>query len=146
MTPPAPRWSDEELRARHARQQRLCAALESIADALPHAVKPCMVAHARALIADYMNFVATMGWPAGDRAESAADNIVDDLFEERRKDVFLAEEVAEALSAWSCGEGRLTPDAMGYLLRSLFDRLRQQMALETDFLSRLSQGPRRRLH
>ncbi|NBC21784.1 MAG: hypothetical protein GVY06_12195, partial [Alphaproteobacteria bacterium] len=74
------------------------------------------------------------------------DNNADDLLEERRKDIFLAEEVAEALSAWSRGEGRLTPDAMGYLLRSLFDRLRQQMALETDFLSRLSQGPRRRLH
>lgn len=146
MTLPAPRWPDAELRARHAHQQRLCAALENIADALPDAVKPCMVAHARALIADYLSIVPAVGWPAGDRAENEADNNADDLLEERRKDIFLAEEVAEALSAWSCGEGRLTPDAMGYLLRSLFDRLRQQMALETDFLSRLSQGPRRRLH
>jgi hypothetical protein len=139
-------WSPEEIRARHARQQRLCVALESIADALPDAVKPCMLARARALIADYLELVEQVDLRAESSDPVRARLVVDDLLEERRKDIFIAEEVAEALSAWSRGEGRMTPDAMGYLLRGLFDRLRQQMALESSFLARLTDNNRKGLH
>lgn len=141
-----PDLSGEEVRARHAQQQRLCMALETIADALPDRVEPCMLARARALISDYLQCERSIDLLAGDDVRARARLMVDDLIEERRKDIFLAEEVADALSAWSCGEAKMTPDAMGYLLRGLFDRLRQQMALEANYLAQLAPNRRKSLH
>ncbi len=131
-------WPDPDLQERHARQRRLCVALESIADGLPDAVKPCMLATARALIADYLQLVEQVDMRAEGCGQVLSGQLAGQMLEERRKDVFIAEEVADALSAWSRGEDRLAPDALGYLLRNLFDRLRQQMALEAGFLARLS--------
>lgn len=146
MATEMPDWSREEVRARHAQQQRLCVALETVADALPDAVKPCMLARARALIADYLKRVAPDDLLIDRHGPARARLIMDDLIDERRKDIFIAEEVAEALSAWSCGEANMTPDAMGYLLRGLFDRLRQQMALEANYLVQLAPDKLKSLH
>ncbi len=140
------RLAEQDLRLRHTRQRRLCQALETIADSLPDAVRPCMLAQARALIADYLALIAHVdedrqtGRPVIDTGD------FDGLARERRKDVFIAEEVAEALTAWSAGASRLAPDAMGYLLRNLFDRLRQQMALEASYLDLLRTEPTDRVH
>ena len=126
-----------ELQARHDSLGALCGVLERVADDLPSDVKLCSVAEARELLIAFIDQVCRESGGALDDARIATPDAIGGLFRERRKDALLAEEVLEALNGYVAGDGRLNGNAMGYLLRSFFDRIHQRIALERELVSRL---------
>ena len=125
------------LQAQHSSLGTLCGVLERVADDLPSDVKLCSVAEARELLADFIDNVRREAGGTLDDAKIATPGAIGGLFRERRKDALLAEEVLDALNGYVAGERRLNANALGYLLRSFFDRIHQRIALEREMVSRI---------
>ena len=126
-----------DLQAQHNSLGTLCGVLERVADDLPSDVKLCSVAEARELLADFIDNVREEAGGTLDDAKIATPGAIGGLFRERRKDALLAEEVLDALNGYVSGDGRMNANAMGYLLRSFFDRIHQRIALEREMVSRI---------
>ena len=125
------------LQAQHSSLGTLCGVLERVADDLPSDVKLCSVAEARELLADFIDNIRQEAGGTLDDAKIATPGAIGGLFRERRKDALLAEEVLDALNGYVAGERRLNANALGYLLRSFFDRIHQRIALEREMVSRI---------
>ena len=125
------------LQAQHNSLGTLCGVLERVADDLPSDVRLCSVAEARQLLTDFIDSVRQEAGGSLDDARIATPGAIGGLFRERRKDALLAEEVLEALNGYVAGDGRMNANAMGYLLRSFFDRIHQRIALEREMVSRI---------
>lgn len=129
--------SERGLQASHDGLGDLCAVLERVADDLPDDVQLCSIARARELLRDFITAVKRDMGGGLDERRVATPGAMGGLLRERRKDVLLAEEVLDALDGYVAGDGRLNANAMGYLLRSFFDRIHQRIALERELISRL---------
>jgi len=124
--------------APHRVEAALCEALEAIADALPEPVSPCLLARTRTLLDGFLDEAA--------RQESGATSglagLSEGLLAEARKDAYLAEEVADALASHARGEENPAPEALGYLLRHLFDRLAHRRIIERELVWRIGSASR----
>lgn len=127
--------------ALHREQRNLCDCLETIADSLPAALdrRTCLVA-ARTLVpvlGRAQIIRTTILFPALKTHWLRIidfERTIERLEFEQLEDQCFAEEVAEALLAWGCGEPRPPADALGYMLRGFFDGVRRHIAFEEELL------------
>lgn len=128
----------EILAEEHALQQELCDLLEAIADSLPHEFDG---AHAKVAVALLQGAI-----PPHTRLEEEAlfpvlltrldpqhtlARAMTWLEEDHAREAALVSEVTDALATLMSGAGRpVHMEALGYMLRGLFDTLRRHIAFE----------------
>lgn len=119
----------------HAHKLRLCDELEAIADALPSQVDQlqCLtVANSLTpVLRESHGFEEKIVFPAFARAEGG-QAVIERLIFEHREDECAAEDVGQALLAYGHGWPIENPEALGYMLRALFETLRRHIAFEKD--------------
>lgn len=115
-----------------------CDALEAIADSLPRPDPRVCVAAAdtlEQLVDAAHELEESVLFPI--LTASGRRELLDTMTRLRREhlaDGSTAGEVSEALYDLSIGQSRLSPDAMGYLLRSFFDSMRRHVHSELELL------------
>ncbi len=118
----------------------LCSGLEIVADSLPHATTPRMC----------LTLAASLE-PLVERTHRLEENLLFPLLEasknpqwgptlarlraEHPADLSAAAEVSEALHDLGHGRSALSPDAMGYLLRSFFESMRRHVQSERELIA-----------
>lgn len=129
----------------------LCDELEHIADALPDpSTRQASMHFARSLgpaLVRLHRMEEDVLFPAltkqvGDGAEHAAT--IEHLKLDHYEDECFAEEVQEALLAFGSGNGGLSLEALGYMLRGFFTSKRRHIAFEGEVLKPLVQVAARR--
>jgi hypothetical protein len=119
----------------HSRWQRLCARLEAIADALPEMPTLIEVAALRSQLRDvFSESDGERGFPFGAmfEAESARPQVrrlLDRLRDRRAERAVEAQDLADMVAAEPAG--RISADALGYMLRSIFAGCEESIAIET---------------
>jgi hypothetical protein len=120
---------------RHSAKLALCDMLEAIADSLPGRVDRhrCIVAAATLLptLREAHLYEETMVFPAFGRREDRARS-VRRLCAEHVEDESLAEEVTETLLLVGHGGEIENPEALGFMLRALFEAMRRHIAFERE--------------
>jgi hemerythrin-like domain-containing protein len=128
----------EQLERNYRRLLDLCDTLEAIADSLPHPDARLCLVTIDALeplveqtheLEEYALFPILI---ASGRLE--LEQTVARLRLEHLSDSSSASEVSEALHALVAGRPMLSPDAVGYLLRSFFDSMRRHVRGEIELL------------
>ncbi len=121
----------------HAEKSKLCDALEAIADALPFCVDrlQCLsVASSLVpLLRESHRFEEETVFPAFGRGRPA-DQTIARLKSEHFEDAGAAEDLSEALLAHGHGQPIDNPEALGYMLRALFESMRRHIAFERDHI------------
>ena len=127
----------------------LCDELEHIADGLPdridrEACRALGMSIAETMVTAHRAEAQWLFPALLQRAIEAPElpGVVSGLAEQHRRDQYLAEEVREALLGFAEGKPSLSPDALGYLLRSFFDGQRRHIALERELAAPLLAGIR----
>lgn len=127
-----------QLERRYQQLLDLCDVLEAIADSLPHpdaglcittadALEP-LVELTHVLEEDVLfPILAAPGRPELNRTAAR-------LRREHLSDMFTAGEVSDALRAVASSSSPLSPDAVGYLLRSFFDSMRRHVYGEFEMI------------
>lgn len=139
--PAAPACGDRQLRPcagieeRHAIKLALCDVLEAIADSLPARVDRhrCLVTAAALLPAlrEAHAYEEQAIFPVFARREDRAKT-VRRLCAEHVEDESLAEELTETLLHVGRGGEIANPEALGFMLRALFDAMRRHIAFERE--------------
>lgn len=129
----------------HAVQERLCDALERIADGLPDAVDRRLCAEVTAtLIYDmplHHRDEEQALFPLLRQkalAEDQLDDILDRLASEHQSDTDFAGEIAESLEILGRGDKVRNPDMVGYMLRGFFERYRRHLHWENTLVMPLA--------
>ena len=110
----------------------LCDGLETVADSLPHAVTPrlclTLAAGLEPLVARTQQLEEEALFPllASSHSRQWGPTLAR-LRAEHPADHSIAAEVSEALHDLGNGRAALSPDAMGYLLRSFFESMRRHV-------------------
>jgi hemerythrin-like domain-containing protein len=122
----------------HFEKLRLCEALEEIADSLPDHVDrlKCLgIANLLVpLLRDVHGYEEDVIFPAYEMAvgRGAEDSTIQRLRAEHIEDECFAGEVTEALLAIGHGEAITNADAVGFMLRGMFETLRRHIAFERE--------------
>ncbi len=120
---------------RHAAKLGLCDTLEAIADSLPGGVDRhlCLVMAATLLptLREAHAYEEQAIFPAFARREDRAGS-VRRLCAEHVEDESLAEELTETLLHIGHGGEVANPEALGFMLRALFDAMRRHIAFERE--------------
>ena len=120
---------------RHTAKLAICDMLEAIADSLPGGVDRhrCLVAAATLLptLREAHAYEETTIFPAFGRREDRARS-VRRLCAEHVEDESLAEELTEALLHVGHGGMIGNPEALGFMLRALFEAMRRHIAFERE--------------
>jgi len=143
----------EPLHRSHERLLEICDELEAIADGLPDRVPAarCQVlagAAVAALLQAHESEEQLLLPMLGDSPRPELRQLAARLRREHEFDGETVMEVEEALLALAAGQPNLSPDAIGYLLRSFFESLRRHIQSEQNLLMLLGDLPpdRRSLH
>ena len=137
-----------DMESAHRHKLSLCDAMEEIADALPGQVdrlKCVIVATSLVpLLRECHRFEEQAIFPAFARL-SDADRIVVRLRAEHLEDQSSAEDLSERLLAHGYGRPIDNPEALGYMLRALFESMRRHIAFERDHVLPVvaGKGPKR---
>ena len=119
----------------HAQKLKLCDALETIADDLPARVDrlQCLTVASTLvpLLRECQRFEEESVFPAFANA-GGSGAVVARLVAEHAEDGFAAEDVSETLLAHGHGKPIENPEALGYMLRGMFEALRRHVAFERD--------------
>jgi hemerythrin-like domain-containing protein len=133
----SPRGQVETFEQGHADLGRLCADLEKVADGLPDNVdlSACSVLaqDLRTILADVFRGEEDRLFPFLLRRFPEMPDLApafERLKAEHHADLCYAEEVEEALTAFAAGRPSLSTDAIGYMLRGLFEGQRRHIAAE----------------
>jgi hypothetical protein len=131
----------EVMRRGHLQKLRLCEALEDVADSLPANVDrlQCLaIANLLVpLLRDVHRYEEDVIFPAYGAAATARapeDATIRRLLTEHVEDECFAGEVTQALLAIGHGEGIANPDAVGFMLRGMFETLRRHIAFEREHI------------
>ncbi|MER8375683.1 hemerythrin domain-containing protein [Mesorhizobium sp. M1396] len=122
----------------HREKLQLCDALERIADALPSVDRLKCLGTANAivpLLRDIHRYEETVIFPAYEEAVVGSNaNLASTrrLRAEHVEDECFADEVTEILLAIGHGETVENPEAIGFMLRGLFENLRRHIAFERE--------------
>lgn len=123
----------------HARKLDMCALLEEIADSLPErvdALKCLAAANTLApLLRDVHRFEENAVFPVFEARSTACGRYAGSthrLKAEHMEDEAFAEELTEALMAIGHGEPMSNPEALGFMLRGLFETIRRHVAFERE--------------
>ncbi|MER8576475.1 hemerythrin domain-containing protein [Mesorhizobium sp. M1338] len=121
----------------HREKLQLCDALERIADALPSVDRLKCLGTANAIIPllrDIHRYEETAIFPAYEEAVVGNTNLASTrrLRAEHVEDECFADEVTEILLAIGHGETVENPEAIGFMLRGLFENLRRHIAFERE--------------
>ncbi|MES0029422.1 hemerythrin domain-containing protein [Mesorhizobium sp. M0074] len=122
----------------HGEKLRLCDALEKIADTLPAADRLTCIGVANAIVPLLRNihqYEETVIFPAYEAALTGSDaNLASTrrLRAEHVEDECFAGEVTEILLAIGHGETVENGEAVGFMLRGLFESLRRHIAFERE--------------
>ncbi|MES0151553.1 hemerythrin domain-containing protein [Mesorhizobium sp. M0012] len=126
------------MRRAHREKLQLCDALETIADALPRVDLLKCLGTANAIIPllrDIHRYEETVIFPAYEEATGGSNaNLASTrrLRAEHVEDECFAGEVTETLLAIGHGETVENPEAIGFMLRGLFESLRRHIAFERE--------------
>jgi len=125
----------------HASQLALCEELEAVADSLPSNVDRQRCLHLaraiRSVLADAHNIEEAILFPSIERLQHRlidATATLERLRFEHYEDMCFAEELRETLLCIGRGEGDLSADATGYMLRGFFESIRRHVAFERELL------------
>jgi len=120
---------------RHAAKLELCEMLESIADSLPGRVDRhrCLVVAAQLLptLREAHAYEEQTVFPVFGRREDRAKSVLR-LCAEHVEDESLAEEVTETLLHIGHGGAIANPEALGFMMRALFEAMRRHIAFERE--------------
>lgn len=120
----------------HENKLALCAALESVADALPRGVCRAECLRIASLLVPLLRqahaYEDHIIFPAFAVAAPDADQTIHRLRVEHVEDESFADEVTEILLAVGHGEPIANAEAMGFMLRGLFETLRRHIAFERE--------------
>ncbi|MBN9222662.1 MAG: hemerythrin domain-containing protein [Mesorhizobium sp.] len=126
-----------DLKRAHARMLALCHMLEDIADGLPARVDPfrCLAVAANLVpvLQQCHRFEEEIVFPAFASLQDA-DRIVARLKLEHLEDDCAAADLSELLLAHGHGRPIDNPEALGYMLRALFEPMRRHIAFERDHI------------
>lgn len=124
-----------DMESAHRRKLALCDALEAIADTLPAGVdrlQCVVVANSLVpLLRECHRFEEESVFPAFARLSQDA-RVVVRLRAEHLEDQSAAEDLSEKLLAHGRGAPIENPEALGYMLRALFESMRRHIAFERD--------------
>lgn len=119
----------------HAEKLKLCDALEMIADDLPARVDrlQCLTVASSLvpLLRECQRFEEENVFPAFANS-GGSSAVVARLVSEHVEDSFSAEDISETLLAHGHGKPIENPEALGYMLRAMFETLRRHVAFEQD--------------
>lgn len=119
----------------HDEKLKLCDALETIADDLPARVDrlQCLTVASTLvpLLRECQRFEEENVFPAFANS-GGSEAVVARLVSEHVEDSFAAEDISEALLAHGHGQPIENPEALGYMLRAMFEALRRHVAFEQD--------------
>ena len=129
----------------------LCDGLEAVADSLPHAVAPrvclTLAAGIEPLVERAHELENSELFPLLEASQTPhLGPTLARLRADQLTDRSAAAEVSEALHDLGTGQSALSPDAMGYLLRSFFERTRRHVQSEKELIAmvlRTGKGPAR---
>ena len=120
----------------HESKLALCAALEAIADALPGGVRRAECLRIASLLVPLLRqahaYEDDVIFPAFAAVAPDADQTIYRLRVEHVEDESFAYEVTEILLAVGHGEPIANAEAMGFMLRGLFETLRRHIAFERE--------------
>ncbi|HEV2507235.1 MAG TPA: hemerythrin domain-containing protein [Mesorhizobium sp.] len=120
----------------HENKLALCAALEAVADALPDGVCRAECLRIASLLVPLLRqahaYEDDVIFPAFAAASADADPTIRRLRVEHVEDESFADEVTEILLAVGHGEPIGNAEAMGFMLRGLFETLRRHIAFERE--------------
>ncbi|MGV8833430.1 MAG: hemerythrin domain-containing protein [Devosia sp.] len=130
----------EALEQSYAELLALCDGLEEVADTLPHDVSPriclTLAAGLEPLIAQMHGLEEEALFPLLEASQSPQlSQTLARLRHENLADQSTAAEVSEALHDLGTGRSALSPDAMGYLLRSFFESMRRHVQSERELIA-----------
>jgi len=121
----------------HTEKLKLCDALEAIADHLPFFVDrlQCLAVASSLvpLLRECHRFEEEIVFPAFAEARGA-DQVIARLKSEHFEDAGAAEDLSEALLTHGHGQPIDNPEALGYMLRALFESMRRHIAFERDHI------------
>lgn len=124
------------MRRVHENKLALCEALEAIADALPDAVCRAECLRIASLLVPLLRqahaYEDNVIFPAFAAAAVDAGPTIQRLRVEHVEDESFADEVTEILLAVGHGEPIANAEAMGFMLRGLFETLRRHVAFERE--------------
>lgn len=126
------------MRRAHDEKLRLCDALEKIADALPGVDRMICLSTANSIVPLLRNihqYEEAIIFPAYEEAVVGSEaNLASTrrLRAEHVEDECFAGEVTEILLAIGHGEAVENPEAIGFMLRGLFENLRRHIAFERE--------------
>lgn len=122
-------------------QKQLCAALESLADALPDQIDPQQCLHLARSIYPLLHraheFEESILFPFLAAAQSAPDSLpatLERLRFEHMEDESYAQEIFDALTSYVGGHSAEMAVTLSYMLRGLFDNLNRHIAFESEHL------------
>lgn len=119
----------------HAQKLKLCDQLEAIADDLPSRVDrlQCLTVASSLvpLLRECHRFEEEIVFPVFARAREG-EQVVARLIAEHLEDDCAAEDLSEVLLAHGHGRPIENPEAFGYMLRALFEKMRRHIAFERD--------------
>jgi len=123
----------------------LCDALEAVADSLPHKVNARTCRTLSEALVPLVSQTHQLEEDALFPLLAASQNpqlsrTLARLREEHISDHSVAAEVSEALHDLSEGQSKLSPDAIGYLLRSFFESMRRHVQSERELLGMVRPG------
>lgn len=120
----------------HDNKLALCAALEAVADALPESVCRAECLRIASLLVPLLRqahaYEDDVIFPAYAAAAPEAAPTIHRLRVEHVEDESFADEVTEILLAVGHGEPIANAEAMGFMLRGLFETLRRHIAFERE--------------
>jgi len=124
----------------------LCDGLETVADSLPHAVTPRMcltlAASLEPMVARTHRLEEETLFPLLEASQGRQwGPTLARLRAEHLADQSATAEVSEALHDLGSGRSALSPDAMGYLLRSFFDSMRRHVQSEQELIAMAWRDP-----
>lgn len=129
------------MRRAHSEKLRICDELEEIADSLPGQVDRLMcIGVASALLPllrsvhQYEEEVLFPAYEAASIPSSDQRSSIYRLRAEHLEDECFADEVTEVLMAIGHGEAIENPEAVGFMLRGLFETMRRHIAFESEHI------------
>ncbi|WP_137152733.1 hemerythrin domain-containing protein [Devosia sp. FKR38] len=133
------------LRSRYEDLLGVCDELEAFADGLPGVVPATLCAQlirrlADALSATHREEEAVLLPVLSSSTQVGLRNVATRLRQEHVFDSQVVMEIEESLLDWVAGAPGLSPDAIGYLLRSFFESVRRHVRSEQDLLLLLFEG------
>lgn len=125
----------------HAEKLRICETLEAIADALPRAVDPIACLRvANALLPTlrrihrYEEDVVFPAYEAARGGSASGEGSIRRLRAEHVEDECFADEVTEILMGLGHGKPVENAEAVGFMLRGLFETMRRHIAFEAEHI------------